>query len=219
MGATHANEQTLRRHLADAARLLARAGLIVATDGNLSARLGSDRLLVTPSGVRKERLTPQALLLCDARGRPLAAETNGPRPSSELPMHLAIYARRLDVMAIVHAHPKAVVALSLTGGEIAVQALPEALIGIGRVRSAAYAMPGSETLAQQVGEAAAQAEAIVLERHGAVTLGASVEEALWRMERLAWAAEVSAMARLLNAGETPAALPFAELLRLRTAPR
>ncbi|GIW71019.1 MAG: aldolase [Planctomycetota bacterium] len=212
-------EAELREQLVAAGALLERRGLIVATDGNLSARLPDGRLLVTPAGSRKGALRPEELVLCDPDGAPLGA---GARPSSEVRMHARLYAVRPEAGAVVHAHPPAVVALSLAGRQIAAAALPEVAEGIGEVALAPYAHPGTETLARRVAEAARQAEAVVLERHGALTLGRTVEEALLRMERLAWAGEVTLLACAAAGGAAPPALPAEALVQLRfwrTQPR
>jgi L-fuculose-phosphate aldolase len=211
--APKATEEALRRALAGAGSVLAAGGLVVASDGNLSARLPDGRLLVTPSGSRKGLLDPADLLVCRPDGTAPAAPA-GARPSSEVLVHVRVYGARPDAGAIVHAHPRAVVALSLAGGEVAVHALPEVLAGVGRVATAPYGTPGTDELARRVETAAREADAIILERHGALTIGRTVEEALFRMERLAWAAEVSALARLLGGGAPPAPLPHAEVLRL-----
>ena len=77
-------------------------GYVVSNDGNVSVRVEPDKVLITPSGVGKGRMTPDMLVLCDLQGNVLAGTRY---PSSESKMHLMIYRERSDVMSVVHAHP------------------------------------------------------------------------------------------------------------------
>lgn len=217
-------------------RLAWRAGLMRAHDGNISVRLG-DSMLITPSGRSKALMEPAEMVevdLADGRSR-------GPgRPSSEYKLHLTAYQTRQDIGAVVHAHPPQVMAFSLAGRSLPVQAMPEALIGLGRVAVAPYATPGSQELASSAAAALTQGDAVIMSRHGSVTVGRSLEEAWIRTERLEQAALVAAMAqrlgglrslepaerqRLKDMGRAfwgqvpePAPRPLAELYRLDLLP-
>ncbi|MCU0684337.1 MAG: class II aldolase/adducin family protein [Polyangiaceae bacterium] len=194
---TPADEAPLRLALCQAARLLYDRGHNAPGDGNLSLRLADGRLLCTPSGVHKGRLEPSALVALDARGEPLDAAQ---RPSSELRMHLAIYRARPDVHAIVHAHSPHAVALTIAGV-------------LGAVPTVPYASPTTDDVAGAVLPYARAHNAFLLERHGPVALGASLDEALMRLEVVEHTAKIWLLARL--AGPADPIAP-AELARLRS---
>lgn len=193
------------------AGVLEQQGHLVASDGNISVRLPGDRFLITPSGARKSKLCVDDLVVCDMDGQPIPGSSAV--PSSEVRMHVRLYEARPEIAAVVHAHPRALVALSLARRPLAVRSLPEVVAGIGLVGYAPYATPGSDGLGLGAAKAGAAANAIVLERHGAVTVGGSLKDALFRMERLAWAADVSLMGHAVSDGSFPQ-IPHDELERL-----
>src|SRR4029078_12345702 len=95
------SEHALRREIVEVGRLLYDRGLIVAPDGNISARLTEELVIATPSGACKGMLEPDDMVLVEMDGR----VRGGRRPSTEIQMHLAVYELRSDVRAVVHAHP------------------------------------------------------------------------------------------------------------------
>ena len=103
-------ELVLREELCRAAQLLYQRGYVVGHDGNVSVRLGEDRILITPSGVSKGRLEPEMLVICGLEGQVLEGDRY---PSSEMAMHLLVYRERRDVGAVVHAHPPAATAFAI----------------------------------------------------------------------------------------------------------
>jgi L-fuculose-phosphate aldolase len=175
-------------------RALERKGLIAATDGNVSCRLGNDRLLVTPSGKAKGELNPIDLLVTDLDG---VRVSGFGRPSTEMRMHLLIYSRRPDVMAVVHAHPPLLTALTLAGIAFAADALPEVWLSIGAVPTAPYATPSTLEVPDSIAPFVEAHEAILLERHGSITMGRSLSEAFLRLEKLEHAAHTLYFARQL----------------------
>jgi L-fuculose-phosphate aldolase len=179
------------------ARLGAR-GLIVAAEGNLSIRLG-DQLLVTPAGRRKDELTVADLLLVpidagatdDARtanhGLDPEDDAHGPRPSSDIAVHRAIYRARPDILAIAHAHLAASLGLTLSGERPDPDDLPETRLLLPRLPFVPLLTPGSAEIAAAVAAALVEppeplATAVLQERHGAVAVGATIEAALDRLE-------------------------------------
>ena len=183
----------MRHRIVEIARLLHTSGLCPGADGNLSARVPGG-FLVTRSGCHKGLMTLDDVLEVDEAGTSTAM--NNDRPTSELAMHLACYRARPDVAAIVHAHPSWALARDLYGARPPHHFLPEAALLLGEVVRVPYATTGSTELAERVGKAAERSNAMILERHGAVTLGASLDEACARMEtldhtsRVLWAAEL-----------------------------
>jgi L-fuculose-phosphate aldolase len=167
-----------------AGRRLGARGLIVAAEGNLSVRLDDRSLLVTPSGRRKDELHADDLVRVGAApGGPI----EGPnRPTSDLAIHRAIYAARPDVRAIVHAHLPASLALTLAGERPDPAVLPETALLLPRLPVVAFGEPGSDELAGRVAAALVDGEprpdAVLLERHGAVAIGAELGSAMDRIE-------------------------------------
>ena len=181
---------------------------ISGASGNFSVRLDDDHILSTPAGRAKSRLTPEDLVVTDLEGTVVSGRL---RPSSELRIHLAAYHLRPDVHAVVHAHPRTVVAHSLASVALVSTALPETVVALGPIPSVPYETPGSPALASMMEEALAEHNAIVMERHGAVTLGRTLLEAYDRMEALEHAAQTLYMARTMGPVE---ALPEDEIKRL-----
>jgi L-fuculose-phosphate aldolase len=171
-----------------AGRRLGARGLIVAGEGNLSVRLG-DRILVTPSGRRKDELVPDDLLLVPVDPDAPAADPDRPdlRPTSDLRIHRAVYAARPDVEAVAHAHLPSSLALTLAGRIPDPAALPETRLFIPRLPFLAFMDMGSAELADAVAASLADgveppAVAVLLERHGAVAVGRTVDTAVDRLE-------------------------------------
>lgn len=180
-----------RRALCRAGRRLRESGLVAGRAGNLSVRVGPDRLLVTPSGAALGRLEPSAPVEVS-----LAADPGDPTPAdatSELPLHRAVHRARDGARAVVHSHPPALTAAGLRGIDPE-GALPELGKALGGLAAVAFAPSGSERLARAAaGAAGAGASVLLLRRHGVVALGATLAEAVDRTEL----AELSAYAVLL----------------------
>jgi L-fuculose-phosphate aldolase len=188
-------EETARLRAAVVAggRRLGARGLISASEGNISARLTDGSLLIMPSGRRKDELEPDDIIGVPfdpddraARGAAPGA-TTGPKPSTDIAIHRAIYAARSDVLAVVHAHLPAAMALTLAGEVPDPAALPETALLLPQLPFVPFASPGSAELAALVVAAFATSEgplpgAVLLERHGAVAVGETVEQAVNRLE-------------------------------------
>jgi L-fuculose-phosphate aldolase len=189
------DEQALREQLVRVCRQLYAKELIVATDGNVSARLGADRYLTTPSGVCKGYLEPDMLVVVDAEGQWLEGEL---KPSSEFGMHLAIYRVRPDVGAIVHAHPPTATAFSVAGISLEPPILTEVVITLGAIPTTPYATPGTTQVGEAVRDVASAYDAFILDHHGAVTVGRNLDEAYYRMETVEQTAKVHLLAHQLG---------------------
>ncbi len=189
------SEWELRADIVEVCRRMYQRGYVSAMDGNVSARLGPDRLLATPAGAAKGYLKAEELVVIDGLGRPVAGRG---KPSSEIKVHLAAYRVRPEVGAVVHAHPPATVAHSIAGISLAQCIVPESVLTLGAIASAAYAPPGSHTLAEAVEAQLRCFDALVMDRHGSVTLGGDVFEAYYRLEALEHTALTSLYARRLG---------------------
>jgi L-fuculose-phosphate aldolase len=216
-GARRAGETALRAELVEICRRLHARDLIGAGEGNVSARLGDGRLLVTPSGASKGHLAPADLVVVDAAGRVLGGAG---RPSTELRMHLAAFAARPDVGAIVHAHPITAVAFTVAGLPPPSDLVPEAAVTLGPIAVAPFATPGTDEVPAALAPFLAGHDVLLLERHGALALGRTLAEAFDRMETLERVARVALLARLLGRAEPlPAAVVDAVLVAAGRPPR
>lgn len=173
------------------ARLGAR-GLIVAAEGNLSIRLG-DQLLVTPSGFRKDELSVEDLLLVPLDPEPSRGAAagdgagGGPRPSSDIAVHRAVYRARPDIRAVAHAHLAASLGLTIAGERPNPDDLPETRLLLPRLPFVPLLPMGSPEIAAAVAAALTDgpeplATAVLQERHGAVTVGITLDAAVDRLE-------------------------------------
>jgi len=196
-------ESQLRREICAAGRALRELGYLPAAAGNLSARLADGRILATPSGVPKGSLAPGHLILLGADGAPEQASKRSLRghaakkqPSSEIAMHLRIYALRPDARAICHAHPAVATGLAAAGRALDSAVLGETAILLGAVPLAPYGAPGTDELPDSIAPLVTRANAVLLANHGVVTFGETVRAAVERMELVEHLARVTLVAEL-----------------------
>lgn len=163
------------RAILAAGRSLVADGLVIGTVGNVSARRDGE-LRITPTRRAYETMRRRDLVRVDAAsGRPLSTDA---RPSRELPLHLAVYRARPDVAAVIHTHSPYATAWSFFDEPFEPELEDLAYYGIGEIRTAAWAPPGSDELAHNVSHALGRANAVLLGQHGVLTTGTSVDEAL-----------------------------------------
>jgi ribulose-5-phosphate 4-epimerase/fuculose-1-phosphate aldolase len=253
---TTPRETDLRREIVEVGRRVYDRFFIAANDGNISARLDDEAVLMTPTGMSKGFMSPEDILTVrlsvsdeatirrmvrrvvyrtagrssiaqpetarhlvtegDVRAVPLGGQLSVPRGalitplarqvalerqvtlkvsptgaagegrrrSSEAPMHLAIYHARADVQAVVHTHAPATTAFATSGARLDEPLLPEVLAFIGPVALVPYARSGTLDLPRAMAPYLANHDAFLLANHGTVTVGRTLEEAYFRMERL-----------------------------------
>ena len=198
-----------RRDIIACARKVYEKGIVAATDGNISYRIMNDRVMITPSGASFSNLTTDELAYVDIDGNILNFDQ---KPSSELPMHLEIYRQRPDVQAIIHAHPPFATALTLTGNSLADPILPEVVMMFGEIPTAPYATPSTQESAESIRHLIKDHDAVLLDHHGAVTYGNSLENAFYKMEKLEHAAKTVLAAKSLG---TPKVLDESQVNKLR----
>ena len=190
-------ERRLRAQIVEAGRRLWQHELVGAGEGNLSARLPDGRLLATPAGCSKGFLAPADLVLLAADGSPL--EPAAPPPSTEIALHVACYLARPDALAVVHAHPLAALAHAMAGRPLEIL-VPEAGFAPGaRVPVAPFAPPGTAAVGASVRpRVAAGHDVVLLDRPGAVALGADPLIAAEKLEVIERAARLSLWIRILE---------------------
>jgi L-fuculose-phosphate aldolase len=190
------NRIAVARRMALCCRQLAAQGLIAGRDGNLSVRLGRDRVLVTPSGFIKSLMTPADMVEVDFSGKP--RQRTSRKPTSELELHLRILRHRPDVHAVVHAHPPAATGFAVAGEAIPGNLLPELIFVVGPVALVPFGMSGTPELGDQVVPYLDKHDALLLVNHGAVTMGGTLDEAWIRMESLEHSARIILAARQIG---------------------
>jgi L-fuculose-phosphate aldolase len=200
--------EEVRRDILHVCRRLYERGLVAGSDGNVSVRVGRDRLVATPTGMSKGFLQPDDLVLCDLDGRQIAGKR---RLTTEIRIHLAAYRHRDDVCAVVHAHPPYATAFAVARRNLDERIMPEGYIAVGKVALTAYGTPSTPELEASIEPAVVDHDAILLANHGAMTLGRDVITACHRMEALEQLARISALAQMI--GE-PRALTAEEIARL-----
>jgi len=189
------DERVLRREVVRVCRRLYERGLIAGGECNVSARLDDGSILVTPSGASKIDVAEDDLVVVDRAGKRVAGSA---RPSSELGVHLRIYQLRLDVEAVVHAHPPFATAFAVAGEDLMAPVLPEILVQIGGVPLVPYATPGSPALADAIEPFLQLHDAFLMANHGATSYGSTLSIAHQRMESLEHAARILFSARALG---------------------
>lgn len=178
------------------ARRTASEGLVVGTSGNVSVRVGG-LVLVTPSGMPYDRLTREDAVAVDLDGHQVLGDL---APTSELPLHLEVY-RNTDAGAVVHTHAVHATAVSTLVPELPAIHYMIAALG-GPVRVAPYALYGTEELAENMLRALRDRTGCLLQNHGTLTYGDSLQQAYDRT------AQLEAVCRLwLTAASVPGYSP------------
>lgn len=186
----------LKDQLAHFMRRLYERGLTTSLGGNISLKVSGDILLITPSGLDKGTITADQIGEIRPDGTNLTPTL---KPSMETPMHLAVYAARPDVKAVIHAHPVTASTFAASNKNINCRLLAESRLFLGQVQIAPYACMGTPMLAENVVHALESGGcAVLMANHGALTVGNSLLEAFDRMEVLESAAKITLMTKLLG---------------------
>jgi L-fuculose-phosphate aldolase len=170
---------------------------VASNDGNISVRLGADRLLMTPANVSKGFMTPDMMVVTDLEGT-LISGAPGRKPSSEILMHLVAYRERPDVNAVVHAHPPLSTGFAVAGIPLDRAVLAEVVTTLGAIPIAAYGTPSTSELASTVAPYVRAHDGLLLANHGALALGADLFAAYYKMETIEHFARISLVARMLG---------------------
>jgi L-fuculose-phosphate aldolase len=188
-------ESSLRADIVEVGRRMYARGYTASNDGNISVRLGADRLLMTPKSVCKGFMTPDMMCITDLDGRKLQGDRD---PSSEMLMHLEVYRQRADVQAVVHAHPPTATGFAVAGIPLDRAVLAEVVTTLGSVPIAEYATPSTRELPDAVRQYIKAHDGMLLANHGALTVGGDLFSAYYKMEIIEHFAKISLVARLLG---------------------
>jgi L-fuculose-phosphate aldolase len=187
--------ESLRADIVEIGRRMYARGYTASNDGNISVRVGDDRLLMTPKSVCKGFMDPAMMCITDLAGTKLAGDRD---PSSEMQMHLEVYRQRPDAMAVVHAHPPTATGFAVAGIPLDRAVLAEVITTLGSVPIADYATPSTKELPDAVRKYVKAHDGMLLANHGALTLGADLFAAYYKMETIEHFAKISLVARLLG---------------------
>lgn len=192
------NLHEIKKELCDIGRRIYQNGFVAANDGNFSIKISENEFLCTPTGVSKGYMTTDMILRVDNNGNLLESNRFGYQPSSEFKMHLKVYEERPDVKAVVHAHPPLATAHAVVGLPLDKFIMPEAVIFLGTVPLTQYGTPSTDEIPNAISQALKDHDALLLKNHGALTVGADLMSAYFKMETLEYFAKVSYYAAQLG---------------------
>ena len=188
-------DKEAREQIIEIGRRMFERRYVAANDGNISVRVGEDRVWVTPAGVSKGYMTEDMLICLDMQGQVLEGSR---KPSSEAGMHLRVYKENPEVGAVVHAHPVTATAFAIARVPLDLALMTESVIGLGVVPVADYATTGTPGVAESVAPYCRDYNALLLANHGALSWGRNGIEAYYRMETLECCAQVMEKLGYLN---------------------
>src|SRR4051812_20525789 len=189
------SESQLRADIVEVGRRLYGRGYTASNDGNISVRLGGDRLLMTPANVCKGFMNEQMMVITDLDGQKISGERN---PSPEMQLPLKVYRRRPNIKAVVPAPPPVATAFAVAGIPLDRAVLAEVVTTLGSVPIAEYATPSTRELPEAVRKYVKAHDGMLLANHGALTMGADVFAAYYKMETIEHFAKISLVARMLG---------------------
>lgn len=175
------NEITLRQEMLSIGKKLYQKDFIAATEGNFSVRLDDERILATASGLCKGEMNADDLVIIDVQGNHLQGWR---RASSEILLHLEAYRQRREIQAVIHAHPPYCIALMLAGKGLDRPILAENVILLGKIPIAPYARPSTQKVGESIRPYIIQTDCILLDFHGSLTVGDSLQQAFYKLEMM-----------------------------------
>jgi L-fuculose-phosphate aldolase len=204
----------IKKELCEIGRRIYQNGFVAANDGNFSVKISDNEFYCTPTGVSKGFMTPDMILKVDGKGNLLEPNAKY-KPSSEFKMHLRVYEERPDVNAVVHAHPPIATAHAVAGLALDSYIMPEAVISLGTVPLTKYGTPSTMEIPDAISEAFQTHDAVLLQNHGALSVGVSLLAAYFKMETLEYFAKVSYYANQLGGGQELTCDQIEKLLQVR----
>lgn len=194
------NLDEIKNQICDVCNKMWQKGWVAANDGNVSVRLEDGTFLCTPTGISKGFITPEKLIRITKDYEIIEAE-EGYHPSSEVKMHLRVYQDRDDVNGVVHAHPPVATAFALAKMPLDSYSLIENSIAIGSIPIAPFGIPSTDEVPESIAPFLPEHDVILLENHGALSVGSDVITAYYRMETLELVANTVFHARMLLGGK------------------
>ncbi len=206
------NEWKFREQMCEIGRRIYNKGFAAANDGNISFRLGDDRVLCSPTRVSKGFMKPDDLCIVDLDGKQVSGKR---KRSSEILLHLTIMKARADVRSVVHCHPPHATAFAVAREPIPKCILPEIEVFLGEVAISPYETPGTQSFADTVLPYVKDTDTILLANHGTVTYGSDLEDAYFKTEIIDAYCRILILAKQLGRVNYYTDEKAAELIRLK----
>ena len=205
----------IKQEICDVCHKMWQLGWVAANDGNVSVRLPDGTFLATPTGISKSFITPEKLVRINENGEVLEG-LEGYRPSSEIKMHLRCYRERPDVGGVVHAHPPTATGYAVANKPLDDYSMIETVIAIGSVPVTPYGTPSTDEVPVAITPYLQEHDVMLLQNHGALTVGADVLTAYYRMETLELFAKISLTAHLLGGAQELSRANIDRLIDMRS---
>lgn len=202
--------QELKAQICDVCHRMWQLGWVAANDGNISVKLADGSLLCTPTGISKSFITGDSLLLVD-QDLNILEGAPGFKPSSEMKMHLRCYQERPDIGAVVHAHPPTATGFAVAGRSLDDYSMIETVVTLGSVPLTPYGTPSTYEVPEAISPYLQEHDALLLQNHGALTVGSDLYTAYYRMETLELFARISLVAHQLGG---PREIPMPQIEKL-----
>lgn len=189
--------EEIKDQMCDVCHKMWQLGWVAANDGNVSVKLEDGTFLATPTGISKSFITPEKIVHIDKDANIIGA--NGDyRPSSEIKMHLRCYKEREDVGAVLHAHPPVATGYAVANVPLDEYSMIETVIAIGSIPVTPYGTPSTYEVPDAIAPYLGEHDVVLLQNHGALSVGADLLTAYYRMETLELFAKISLNAHLLG---------------------
>lgn len=189
--------EEIKDQMCDVCHKMWQLGWVAANDGNVSVKLVDGTFLATPTGISKSFITPEKIVHIDKDANII--EANGDyRPSSEIKMHLRCYKEREDVGAVLHAHPPVATGYAVANVPLDEYSMIETVIAIGSIPVTPYGTPSTYEVPDAIAPYLGEHDVVLLQNHGALSVGADLLTAYYRMETLELFAKISLNAHLLG---------------------
>ena len=190
--------EDIKDKMVEVCRKMWQKGWVAANDGNVTVKVGENRFLATRTGISKYEITREHIGLIDGDYNIIEKPTEDWRPSSEVKMHLKCYHDRPDVGAVVHAHPPVATGFACAHVPLDDYCMIETVIAVGSVPLTPYGTPSTFEVPEAIEPYLPEHDVMLLTNHGALTVGADLTTAYYRMETLELQAQISLVARLLG---------------------
>ena len=194
-GMKYKSDFEAKKAILDIGRRMYAKGFVASNDGNISCRVGPNTIWTTPTGVSKGFMTQDMLVKMDLDGKVLMGRL---KPSSEIKMHLRCYKEREDVGAVLHAHPPVATGYAVANKPLDEYSMIETVIALGSIPVTPYGTPSTYEVPDRIAPYLGEHDALLLQNHGALTVGADLITAYYRMETLELFAKISLNAYLLG---------------------
>ena len=191
------NYMDIREAICDVCHKMWQLGWVAANDGNVSVKLPDGNFLCTPTGISKSFITPEKLVIVNDKLE-VVDGAPGYKPSSEMKMHMRVYRERPDVGAVVHAHPPTATGYAVAGKSMDEYSMIETVIAIGSIPLTPYGTPSTDEVPEAITPYLPDHDVMLLQNHGALTVGCDLITAYYRMETLELYAKISLTAHLLG---------------------